>query len=71
MFYRIILDLAYSSDTNPKSIMAHAKTLFKDAQTINPGQPTQEVGFIQLQKCYHDENPFKPCEVIESIYTPT
>jgi len=66
MFYRIRVDLAYPQDTNPKAILAHTKALMPDALNINPGQPNQEQGYIILEKCYHDEAPTKPCEIIEN-----
>lgn len=31
---------------------------------INPGLENQEPGFIELQRCHHDEIPTKPCEVL-------
>ncbi|MBA7493221.1 hypothetical protein ES702_03787 [subsurface metagenome] len=70
MFYRVRIDLAYPEDANPKAIQAHANTLFHDAMTINPGQPNEERGYIMLEKCYHDEDPPRPCEVISYDQTP-
>lgn len=66
MFYRIRVDLAFPDDINPKAILAHAKSLMVGAVIINPGQPNEERGYITLEKCYHDEDPTKPCEVIEN-----
>lgn len=64
MLYRIRLDLAYPEDTNPKAIIAQTKSLMPQAVVINPGQPNEERGYIILEKCFHDEDPLKPCEVI-------
>ena len=66
MFYRIRIDLAYPEDSNPKAILAHTKSLMPGAIVINPGQLNEERGYIILEACYHDEDPTKPCEVIES-----
>lgn len=38
--------------------------LFQRAVVINEGQDNEERGFIQVEKCYHDEVPVKPCEVV-------
>jgi len=67
MNYRIKIDLAYPSDTNPRSILAHTQSLLEGAVIINPGTPTEERGYIQLEKCYHDEHPTRPCEIIDYI----
>lgn len=66
MFYRIRVDLAYPSDTNPKSILAHTKSLMPGAIIINPSQPNEERGYIVLEHCFHDEQPNKDCVVVES-----
>lgn len=70
MFYRIRIDLAYPSDTNPKSILAHTKNLMPGAIIINPHQDNEERGYIILEKCYHDEDPTKPCEVTHNYDVP-
>lgn len=69
MFYRIRVDLAYPEDTNPKAILAKAKDLLYTSVIINPGQINEERGYITLEKCYHDDDPTKPCEVIQQYYT--
>jgi len=66
MFYRIRVDLAYPQDINPKAILAHTKSLMPEAIVINPGQPNEESGSIILEECYHDEDPTKPCVLIEN-----
>lgn len=70
MIYRIRIDLAYPEDVNPRSIQAHAQTLFNQAITINPGADNEERGYIQFEHCYHDEDPQKPCTIIDQQYTP-
>jgi len=66
MFYRIRVDLAYPEDINPKSILAHTKSLMPGAIVINPGQPNEERGYIMLEKCYHDQDPTISCQIIEN-----
>ena len=67
MFYRIRVDLAYPHDTNPKAILAHTKPLLPGAMSIHPGLINEEKGYIMLEKCYHDEDPTKPCELLELL----
>ena len=71
MFYRVRIDLAYPADTNPKAILAHTKGLMPGAININHGDINQEIGFIILEKCYHDQDPTLPCEVIENYTVPS
>lgn len=70
MFYRIKIDLAYPADTNPKAILAHTKGLMPGALIINPGQDNEERGYIVLEHCFHDEQPNKPCIVVENWHVP-
>lgn len=70
MFYRIMIDLAYPTDTNPKAILAYAQPLLKHAFIINPGKIFRESGYVILQECYHDENPTKACKILTLITLP-
>jgi hypothetical protein len=36
-------------------------------KTINKGKDNEEKSILQLERCYHDESPTKPCEIIERI----
>ena len=38
--------------------------LYQHAVVVNEGQDNEERGFIQVEKCYHDELPRKPCEIV-------
>jgi len=40
------------------------KSLFR---IIRRGQIAEERSYIIIEKCYHDEDPTKPCEVIAEI----
>lgn len=70
MFYRIRVDLAYPVDINPKAILAFTKDLMANAIIINPSQLNEERGYITLEQCYHDEDPTKPCDIIENWQVP-
>ena len=70
MFYRIRIDLAFPDEPPPGRIKELAATLLSRAITIKPGLPDQERGFVLMEKCYHDENPTRPCELITILETP-
>jgi len=70
MFYRIRIDLAFDQQPPPGRIKELAATMLAQAITINPGKVNQERGFILIEKCYHDESPVKPCEVLAMLETP-
>jgi len=33
--------------------------------TIRRGEPNEQRSFVALERCYHDEEPPRPCEVVE------
>lgn len=65
MFYRIKIDLAFTNDDSPFDILEKALDVIDQAIVINPDQDNEERGYVTLEKCYHDEDPTKPCEVIK------
>ena len=71
MFYRITIDLAFTDQDSIADILDKALGHLDNAITINPGQENEERGSIRTLKCYHDENPSKPCEQISLSQTPT
>lgn len=66
MFYRIRIDLAFTDKDPCDDILDKALGALDDALVINSGQPDEERGYITLEKCFHDEDPSKPCEVIKT-----
>lgn len=69
MFYRLTLNCNINDPQHIEAIKTGLKLLFKQSETINPGQVNAEPSFITIQKCYHDENPTIPCEVLEHVST--
>lgn len=69
MFYRIRIDLAFRNPGVYTGLLEHAEGIISQAHTINPGQANEEIGYIITEECYHDEDPAKPCEIIEEQYT--
>ena len=70
MFYRVRLDLAFADSTNPGKVRDHGKKLLSKAVIINEGQENEERGYIMVEKCYHDEDPAKPCELLGTWQIP-
>lgn len=68
MFYRIKVDLAFTKEASINAIMKTAHDHLKSSVIINQDQPNEEGGFILLEKCYHDEDPNKSCDILE-VYT--
>jgi hypothetical protein len=65
--YRISLSIIVDSYDDAKPLydfLAKARALFR---TIRKGEPNEERSLLILEKHYHDEDPSKPCEVLESI----
>jgi len=71
MIYRITIDLAFENEAPIKAIKNTALDHFPKAVTINPGGEQEERGYIKLLHCYHDEQPNKPCDLLELHQTPT
>jgi len=69
MFYRVRIDMAFTNPGVYIGLVEHALGILDQAHTINPGQAPEEKGYIKTEKCYHDEDPTKPCEAIEEHYT--
>lgn len=62
MYYSLVLSLAFKQKTIPDQAAAAIKYLIDNAFIVNPHQENEERGFIELQRCYHDEDPHKPCK---------
>lgn len=70
MFYRIRIDMAFTEEDAVRDIEDKTLDHLANAVVINPGHTNQEIGYIRLEKCYHDEQPPKPCELIAEHQTP-
>lgn len=71
MFYRVTLNLASKNEGIITGLAHHALALLDQTETINPGQENEELGYIQLEHCYHDEQPLKPCRILDTWQTPS
>ena len=68
MLYRVRLDLAFNTEDIPQAVFDKAKqVLAKAVKIASTDNPTGELSFIEVHRCYHDESPAKPCEVIKRV----
>ncbi|MCD6299914.1 MAG: hypothetical protein J7L78_01910 [Dehalococcoidales bacterium] len=69
MLYRVRLDLAFDEEDIGQAVFDKAKAVLSKARKIaKPSDPdSEEISFIEIHKCYHDEPENKPCEMIKRI----
>jgi len=65
MKHRVTINMAFDKESDAKSFMTTAKNMIAKAVSINEDADNSEISSIEYHKCYHDETPTKPCEVIE------
>jgi len=62
MAYKITLVLHFKDEAPIQKAKDFLLPLYQNAITINEGQDNEERGFIELEKCKHDEG--EPCKKI-------
>jgi len=67
MKYRIRLDLIFDEKEDAMKAFNFLKKKRVLFRTIRKGEPNEERSVLEIHKCYHDEDPTKPCEIIERI----
>jgi hypothetical protein len=67
MKYRVRLDLSFDSQADAQSLMAYAKNISGKAASIHEGEPNEEIAFVDLEICRHDESPPQPCTRLERV----
>jgi len=68
MKYRIKMDLSFPDEatlTDLENARALIAPLFQASVVVNEGEDFEERGFVELEKCFHDETPIKPCVILE------
>lgn len=58
----LIIDI--ENETVAMKIVDELKKVKNYFKTIRLGEIAEERSYIVLEKCYHDENPSKPCEIV-------
>jgi len=67
MFFRVRANLPFTNEDEANDFYHDCQVAFPKASIINPGLPNQETRSISLGKCYHDQDPTIPCEVINEL----
>jgi len=67
MKWRIRADIILSDESKAVDIFENLKKERDKFETINRGELNEERSRVELEKCYHDEELIKPCEIIETI----
>ncbi len=65
MKYRVRLDLSFPSEADAQSLLAYVKNQTSKADSINEGEPNEEIAFCDLEICRHDEG--LPCTKLERV----
>jgi len=67
MKYRLTITLFIDDEERAEDIfrfLEGRKALFR---SIKPGSPDELKSLVRLERCYHDEEPVKPCELLKEF----
>lgn len=64
MHYRLVMAIQVENLPQIKAVRAALLPFVTHNVPIHPGEDNEEPGFIQLEKCYHDEDPTAPCTLL-------
>jgi len=67
MKWRVRADIIVSDKGEVMSIFDFLEVKKGSFETINKGKPNEERSRVSVEKCYHDEEPPKPCEILETV----
>jgi len=67
MKYRVSLSIILDEYEDAKRIYDFLATYRHLMRTIRKGEPAEERSLIMLEEHYHDEDPTKPCVLLESL----
>lgn len=65
MYNRVHVVMAYPAEDDAKDLVQEVMNLIERAVNIRPGLPGEEISFVERERCYHDEDPMKKCELVE------
>jgi len=67
MKYRLTFTMILDSEADAETIYRFLEDKRGIFRTIKKGKPEEERSSVRLERCYHDEEPPKPCEVIKEF----
>ena len=65
MKYRVRLNLSFDNEVDAQALMNYAKRASKKAVSIREGEVNEEIAFVDLELCRHDEG--LPCTRLERV----
>jgi len=67
MKYRLTFTIFIDDESDAERIYRFLEDKRGIFKTVNKGKPEEERSSVRLERCYHDEEPPKPCEVIKEF----
>ena len=67
MLYRLRVDLCFNEENTPKGFFNQLEAILDRAVKLTVPINNPEITYIETHRCYHDEQPSKPCEIIKRI----
>lgn len=64
MFYRLHALITFTDEPGSAVARKALSTFLSRAPIIRPATPLEEESYVMVEKCFHDEDPVKPCEPI-------
>jgi len=65
MNYRVRVDLSFSAEADAQALMDHVRGVVGKAVSIREGSPSEEISFVDMEICRHDEG--LPCTRLDRV----
>ena len=65
MLYRVRVDMCFEAEADAQALYQKVKESQPKAISLARETNIEGSEFIEIHKCYHDESPARPCEVIK------
>lgn len=62
MIYQVVLNAFVDTEEAAEELVKDIEHFFPKMKVVNPGAGHQEVSHLDLNHCYHDENPVRSCD---------
>lgn len=70
MIYEVRANVFFENISDAEDLVKHIASKLDDAVVVHPDEDNQQGCSIELIKCYHDETPTSPCEVVGITTSP-
>jgi len=67
MKYRLTITIFLDTEEDAERIFRFLEGQRGIFKSVRKGTPAEELSSVRLERCYHDEEPPKPCEVIKEF----